>query len=762
MNKLVINIKNRLKKYYKNKDYNLIKNSDFFDYKWYKKNYNIKGDAIRHYCDIGYKLGYNPSNKFSRIKYELIYDDVRYVKANPLLHFEKYGKYEPIFLNKQKILPEEKIETENAIVKQNNQIRIDYDSNTKKLIVFLVPEVDFVGGGVLSINSIASETKKLKKIHHSEVILCTIPNEKTFFKYTKFKSEFNVYRFNQIEEYFKNIEEILFHIPEVYVLPFLEFLTPDQQIWLKKIKSVKFNILNQNIELCPRPRIVNYLKQLSNEVTMTCAHQKYCVKQLRTSYDISVHMLSTSNLVNYKYVRYKNKSNILLYSPDKHPMKNIILDKIRQNFPNLKMIEIKNMKYKDYLKHLEQAKWMITFGEGLDGYFSESIRSGTLAFAVYNLNFFNEKYKNIKNIYSSYNSMLENIVNDLKKYEDEKTYDSLVKKCIEIDKKEYNDDEYKENIKKYYKKEYTFPIEDVFQNRKKLLESNPLISIAVATYNGEKYIKKQIDSLLSLNYKNKEIIVSDDNSTDKTYDILKQYGNKIKLIKNPQKGLNSNFVNAIKQCSGEYIALCDQDDIWEKNKLEILLEHIDDFDLVHGGVSIIDDEDNYHNNKSLHKSYEIDKTNFYQFSDFIKENSVLGCTSLIRTSFLKKYLDIPNNIIYHDWWIVLNAIKNGKGIVYIDNEIIKYRQHNNNTAYLTYNNNNWSIKKIKSNNVILSHFKLNDIETKLIDNDTFYNYIRNVFIKYIPIDTDKYFSDNYKYFNYDFIREITNLLNKEI
>ena len=114
MNKLVINIKNRLKKYYKNKDYNLIKNSDFFDYKWYKKNYNIKGDAIRHYCDIGYKLGYNPSNKFSRIKYELIYDDVRYVKANPLLHFEKYGKYESNFLNKQKILPEEKIETENA------------------------------------------------------------------------------------------------------------------------------------------------------------------------------------------------------------------------------------------------------------------------------------------------------------------------------------------------------------------------------------------------------------------------------------------------------------------------------------------------------------------------------------------------------------------------------------------------------------------------------------------------------------------------
>lgn len=739
-----------------NLDYTIVRKSKFFDEHWYKKRYKIYGNGALHYCRHGYKLGYNPSNKFSHIKYELIYDEVRYVGANPLIHYEKYGKYESSFLDKDVILDSDLKKIKEDKKKQDKQIRKDYDVNVKNLIVFLVPEIDIIGGGVMSINSIANISKDLKEIHNSDVILCTLPSERTFFQYSKFNANFNVYRFEQLSKIFKNLENVIFHIPEIYVYPFLYFLTPNQQLWLKSIKNSRINILNQNMEYMPRPRYVNdYLKVLFGEVTMTCAHKQYCVPQLRTSYDVSVHFLSASNLVDYKYVDYSKKENILLYSPDEHPMKELILEKIKEAYPDLIMKEIKNMKYQDYLKNIGKAKWVITFGEGLDGYFVESLRSGTMAFAAYNPVFFNDKFKNLENVYSSYNCMYENIVSDMKNLDVKQKYEKIVKKCISIDKVEYDDKKYVDNIKKYYQGKYTYPIDEVISKRKELLDSEPLISIAVATYNGEKYVKEQIDSLLNLNYKNKEIIVSDDCSVDNTYKILEEYGDKITLLKNNgEHGLNNNFKNALKNCHGDYIALCDQDDIWESNKLELLLEHIDEFDLVHGGVSIINSDGEYHQLKGMHDSYELDKTQYSNFVDFIKENIILGCTCLIKKELLYKCLEIPEDVIYHDWWIVLNALKKGNGIVYLDKEIIKYRQHNHNTAFKTFNSLSWYDKKIKFNNYILKNMELDDTEKQLVQIDNNFTSLRKVFKKYIPSSVEQFFNNNYNYFIDEFVDDL--------
>lgn len=739
-----------------NLDYTIVKKSKFFDEFWYKRKYKVIGDGALHYCRKGYKLGYCPSNKFSHIKYELIYDDVRYIKANPLVHYERYGKGESVFLEKDVILPEDIKKVKEDKKKQDKQIKKDYDVNLKNLIVFLIPEIDMVGGGVMSINSIANISKQFKDIHNSDVILCTMPSERTFFHYSKFESKFNIYRFEQLSKVFKKLENVIFHIPEIYVHPFLYFVTPEQQLWLKSIKNSRINILNQNMEYMPRPRYVNdYLKYLFGEVTMTCAHKQYCVSQLRTSYDVSVHFLSASNLVDYKYVDYTKKENLLLYSPDEHPMKNLILEKIKEAYPDLVMKEIKNMKYQDYLKNIGKAKWVITFGEGLDGYFVESLRSGTMAFAAYNPVFFNDKFKDLENVYSSYNNMYENIVEDIKKLDVRAKYEKIVKRCIAIDKVEYNDKEYINNIKKYYQGDYTYPIDDVISKRKELLNSEPLISIAVATYNGEKYIREQIDSLLALNYKNKEIIVSDDDSTDDTYKILEEYGDKIILLKNNgEHGLNNNFKNALKNCNGDYIALCDQDDIWESNKLELLLEHIDEFDLVHGGVSVINSDGDYHHLKGMHMAYEIDKTQYSNFIDFIKENIILGCTCLIKKEFLSKCLEMPEDVIYHDWWIVLNALKNGNGIVYLDKEVIKYRQHDNNTAFKTFNSLSWYDKKIRFNNCILKNMELEDNEKQLLKIDNNCTFLRKSFKKYIPSSVDEFFDVNYNYFIDEFLEEL--------
>ena len=101
------------------------------------------------------------------------------------------------------------------------------------------------------------------------------------------------------------------------------------------------------------------------------------------------------------------------------------------------------------------------------------------------------------------------------------------------------------------------------------------ISIAMATYNGEKYIKDQLDSILVQLGKDDEIIISDDKSTDQTTEIIKKYikeDSRIKLLEGPQKGFVKNFENALLNCSNEIIFLCDQDDIWLENKKEKVLE----------------------------------------------------------------------------------------------------------------------------------------------------------------------------------------------
>lgn len=101
------------------------------------------------------------------------------------------------------------------------------------------------------------------------------------------------------------------------------------------------------------------------------------------------------------------------------------------------------------------------------------------------------------------------------------------------------------------------------------------ISIAMATYNGAKYLKQQLDSLYSQTRIPDEIIVSDDNSCDGTIEILEEYHKKCGLIyfkNNENNGVNKNFENAIRSCSGDYIAICDQDDVWMPNKIETLYE----------------------------------------------------------------------------------------------------------------------------------------------------------------------------------------------
>lgn len=211
----------------------------------------------------------------------------------------------------------------------------------------------------------------------------------------------------------------------------------------------------------------------------------------------------------------------------------------------------------------------------------------------------------------------------------------------------------------------------------------PLVSIALATYNGEKYLTEQLDSLLSQTYQNFEIIVSDDNSADSTYSILEEYAKKDKRIyisKNKGKnGFISNFSEAIQACRGEVIFLCDQDDFWYKEKLA---KHVDEYKnpdvgWVYNQVVITDE-----NRQKI--GYLTDTLPGYwtrrNLLYYTWGSCVLGCATSYRKRHVEKIWPADINAPGHDSWIQL-AIYPVKS-AYVGEVLQDYRQHSSNVVGL--------------------------------------------------------------------------------
>ena len=204
------------------------------------------------------------------------------------------------------------------------------------------------------------------------------------------------------------------------------------------------------------------------------------------------------------------------------------------------------------------------------------------------------------------------------------------------------------------------------------------VCICVATYNGEKYLKEQLDSLLNQTYENINIIVQDDCSSDKTMEILQNYQHKITIYKNEKNlGYIKNFESLIKKANGDLIALCDQDDIWQKDKIEILVNQIKEYSLIYSNSLLIDK-----NKKSLNKTLkEKLKNNFIDSNNalnFVFDNCVSAHSMLFKKELLPHLTSFPEKIFFDQYIAIIASSLNG--IKYIDKELVLYRQHDSNTV----------------------------------------------------------------------------------
>ena len=211
------------------------------------------------------------------------------------------------------------------------------------------------------------------------------------------------------------------------------------------------------------------------------------------------------------------------------------------------------------------------------------------------------------------------------------------------------------------------------------------IDILLATYNGEKYLKCQIDSILNQTHKNIRLLINDDCSTDNTRAILKEYEEKddrIKVKYNEKNlGYVKNFEDLLKRVENKYFALSDQDDFWKEEKIEKSLNKLleEDADLVFTDLEPVDEKLNTIT-PSMVRFMQMDK-NIKKHQDYksvFLRNCVTGCTILSKKELINEYIPIPTKEpMVHDWWMALIISQIGK-ITFLDEPTIKYRQHGNN------------------------------------------------------------------------------------
>ena len=211
------------------------------------------------------------------------------------------------------------------------------------------------------------------------------------------------------------------------------------------------------------------------------------------------------------------------------------------------------------------------------------------------------------------------------------------------------------------------------------------ISVAMATYNGAKFISQQIDSILNQTIEISELVICDDCSKDDTRRILQEYVDKdsrIRIHFNEQNlGFKKNFEEAIKFCTSEYIALSDQDDIWIPEHLELLKKTYEENNcvLTCGNSFAADDDCRPTGFMSKPKTYYLSDDEDEQFLQVLYSIPIQGCTAFFKRELLKDYIPIPDTQQFHDQWLALVAITKGK-IVFLKEGLLYYRTHLNNVT----------------------------------------------------------------------------------
>ncbi len=329
--------------------------------------------------------------------------------------------------------------------------------HTTYLIVFLVPPEAGVTGGLMSIYSLCHTSREI--CPDSVCLVVTWPAFATHASNRHFKNSEKVYRWKQIVSEGRSVERMVFHVPEFYAGRLRDSLDAQDVAFLKAIPELHINILNQNIDLMPQPAELRGLLELTPNLTQTTAHHRYATQSVCNRWGIPAHLFSVHIDVSaYRPVPFCQKRKTLVLSPDQSPHRDAILARLKEGLPDYRQVVVRGLTFGQYMELVAHSRFSVTFGEGFDGYFADPFQVGGLGVAVYNDVFFPDRsWLEMRNVYVSPEQMLERIVEDIRFLEaNPQEYEALSTVARERLRGLYRFDEFKDNLRRFYRGDYDF------------------------------------------------------------------------------------------------------------------------------------------------------------------------------------------------------------------------------------------------------------------------------------------------------------------
>ncbi len=221
--------------------------------------------------------------------------------------------------------------------------------------------------------------------------------------------------------------------------------------------------------------------------------------------------------------------------------------------------------------------------------------------------------------------------------------------------------------------------------------TTPLVEVLLATYNGERFLREQIESILAQDYPALRVVARDDGSADGTRAILEEYEmrdpRRFRVLApgEPTGSAKGNFMRLLRASSAEYVCLADQDDLWKPDKVSKGMERMRSLEsrnagalplLVFSDLEVVDD--GLHMlQASFWRHQRINPANIHRFARLLTQNVVTGCTVMTNRPLAQLAVTMPAEAFMHDWWIALMACAYGDAD-FLREPTVLYRQHGGN------------------------------------------------------------------------------------
>jgi hypothetical protein len=331
---------------------------------------------------------------------------------------------------------------------------------SQKVVIFLVPGREFISGGMISIFTLVKLSRELKSSHSGKVVVCFFPEEGcgVRWRYRMFNNEEIICPFEMAMSLCWRANEVIIHIPEYATEYVVERIGPAFLKQLLDYRGLGLNILIQNIQVIPEDNFLRTLGTKIPRLTCTTAHPSYSTEKYRKRWGIPVHFLPAWTAPDgLSFTDYPRKRNLLIVSPDPSPHRVRILERIVEKLPSLEVVVISGMHYEEFLQLEGEAKWSITFGEGLDGYFCGIFRRGGIGFAVYNDEFFTEEYRELDTVFSSYEDLFEKIVERIDTLDNEESFTACNGFISKVINETWSEAHTRQALFEFYKRNFTNP-----------------------------------------------------------------------------------------------------------------------------------------------------------------------------------------------------------------------------------------------------------------------------------------------------------------